>query len=65
MRNKIVAGLLALLLGWTGCHKFYLGKASGIFYILFCWTFIPTIIAFFEGISYLLMSDEEFDKKYN
>ena len=64
--NKIVAALLAIFLGWLGAHKFYLGKpVEGIFYLLFCWTFIPSLVAFVEGIIYLVLSDEEFAAKYN
>jgi TM2 domain-containing membrane protein YozV len=64
-KSKIAAGLLALFLGGIGIHKFYLGHpGQGILYILFCWTFIPAIIAFIEGIIYLTMSDESFAQKY-
>lgn len=64
-RSKIVAGVLALLLGGFGIHKFYLGKSGqGILYLLFCWTFIPAIVAFVEGIMYLVMSDGEFERRY-
>gem|GEM_PF-3795493 len=31
---------------------------------MFCWTFIPAIIAFIECIIFLLMSDEDFNRKY-
>lgn len=65
-RSKGIAALLAFLLGGLGVHKFYLGKTGqGVLYILFCWTFIPSIIAFFECIFYLLMSENNFDRKYN
>lgn len=64
--NKLTAGLLALFLGGFGIHKFYLGESSsGIWYLLFCWTGITEIIGFIDGIQYLVMSDEEFDRKYN
>lgn len=64
-KNKITAGLLALLLGGLGAHKFYLGKpVQGVLYILFCWAFIPSILALVEGIMYLTSSDEEFAIKY-
>jgi TM2 domain-containing membrane protein YozV len=33
-------------------------------YLLFCWTMIPGIIAFIEGILYLTMSDEAFEDRY-
>ncbi|KXG10358.1 hypothetical protein AT864_00949 [Anoxybacillus sp. P3H1B] len=66
MKNKVVVGLLAILLGGLGIHKFYLGKlGQGILYLLFSWTGIPSIIGFIEGIVYLVKSDEEFNRKYN
>ena len=63
--NKLAAALLALFLGGFGIHKFYLGNSkSGIWYLLFCWTGIPEIIGFIEGIQYLIMSEEEFAMKF-
>ncbi len=60
-KNKMVAGFLALFLGALGLHKFYLNQAGwGILYLLFCWTFIPGIISFFEALSIFSMSDREF-----
>lgn len=65
-RNRIIAAILAILLGGLGGHHFYLGNIGrGVVYLLFSWTFIPGIIAFIEGILYLLMSDVDFDLKYN
>lgn len=64
-KNKIVAGILALILGGFGAHKFYLGKPIvGIIYLLLCWTYIPSFIGFIEGIIYLTSSDEKFYIKY-
>jgi len=65
MKNKIVAGLLALFLGGFGIHKFYLNQAIGVLYLLFFWTFIPAIIAFFEAIMLFVMNDSEFNNRYN
>ena len=49
--NKVVYCLLAFFLGGIEVHKFYAGKiGTGILFILFCWTFIPAIIAFIEFI---------------
>jgi TM2 domain-containing membrane protein YozV len=49
-KNPTVAVILALFLGGIGAHKFYLGQTGlGILYLLFCWTYIPAIIAFFEA----------------
>ena len=64
-RNRVTAALFALLLGGFGAHKFYLGRVGqGILYLVFCWTFIPTIIGFIEGIIYLIKSDQEFYIEY-
>jgi len=47
--NKVVYCLLAFFFGGIGVHKFYAGKiGSGILYFLFCWTFVPAVVAFIE-----------------
>ena len=49
--NKVAYVVFALLLGGLGIHKFYSGKIGmGILYLVFCWTFIPAIVAFIEAI---------------
>lgn len=64
-KNKVIAGILAIILGGLGIHKFYLGYIGlGIVYILFCWTCIPSIIGIIEGIIYLCSTNEEFERKY-
>lgn len=64
-KSKIVAALLAFFLGGFGVHKFYLGEVGlGLLYLLFCWTFIPALIALIEGIVYLSTSDQRFAVKY-
>lgn len=64
-KSRIVAALLALLFGGFGIHRFYLGRVgSGILYLLFCWTFIPSFIALIEFVLLLVMSDEQFNEKY-
>lgn len=65
-KNKWIAVLLAFFLGGLGIHKFYLGKTGwGIVYLLFCWTWIPSIIAFIEMLRYLFTSEANFRAKYN
>jgi TM2 domain-containing membrane protein YozV len=65
IKSKIAAGILAILLGGLGIHKFYLGKAGmGILYLIFCWTYIPAIVGFIEGIMILCSNDENFQIKY-
>ena len=64
IKNKIAAGLLGIFLGAIGVHKFYMGKIGmGILYLCFCWTGIPAIVGFIEGIIYLCSNDENFQLK--
>jgi TM2 domain-containing membrane protein YozV/ribosomal protein L40E len=64
-KSRLAAALLALFLGGFGIHKFYLGRIGwGIVYLLFCWTFIPAIIGFIEGILLLVMSEGDFTRRY-
>lgn len=65
MKNRYTAAVLAFFLGGLGVHKFYLGKWTGIFYLIFCWTYVPSIIALIECILYLVNGEEDFNEKYN
>ena len=65
--KRTTAGLLAILLGGYGVHKFYLGYSTpGIITLaLTLFTCIGgTIIGIIEGIKYLSMTDEEFIETY-
>ena len=65
-RTRTAAILLALFLGGLGGHKFYLGRPGwGVVYLLFCWTFIPSIAALVELIILITMSEDAFNAKYN
>lgn len=60
-----MAAFLAVVFGGIGAHKFYLNQpGSGILYLLFCWTFIPAVVGFFEGIGYAMTSDETFHRRF-
>lgn len=72
-RNRIVAALLAFFLGVFGVHKFYLGKSGAGMTMLLCGTIgwllvlpglFASITAFIEFIVYLVMSDEDFERRY-
>lgn len=65
--KKIVAGILGILLGGLGIHKFYLGYTTAgiimlVVSIVSCGFVAPiiSIIGLIEGILYLTKSDEEF-----
>ncbi len=64
--KKVVAGILAILLGWLGAHKFYLGYTTpGIIQLVLGFCFgIGGIIGIIEGIIYLTKSDEDFYQTY-
>ena len=69
--KKIVAGILAILLGGLGIHKFYLGySTAGVIMLLVslltCGLGYPIMHLFglIEGIIYLTKTDEEFVATY-
>jgi hypothetical protein len=63
--NRAIAVPLAIFLGGLGAHKFYLGQGmAGVLYLIFCWTFIPALIGFIEGLHYLSYSRDEFAEEY-
>lgn len=77
--KKVLAGILAIIVGAFGAHKFILGykKEGGILLgvtlvsiLLSCvgvgllFVWIPGIIGLVEGIIYLTKSDEEFYNTY-
>jgi TM2 domain-containing membrane protein YozV len=70
-QKKLIAGILAIVIGSLGVHKFYLGMTTpGVIMLLVslltCGTLAPVmmIIGVIEGILYLTKSDEDFEKTY-
>ena len=65
-KDKIIAAILAFLLGSLGIHRFYLGQIFyGFLYLLFSCTGIPTLLSIIDGILFLTVSNRDFDYKYN
>ena len=63
--KKLVAGILAILLGGFGVHKFYLGYTKeGVIQLLLSLVCIGGILGIIEGIIYLTKTDAEFVATY-
>ncbi len=66
MKDKSTAAVLAFFFGGIGVHRFYVGHIGlGIFYLIFCWTFIPIFISIIDCIVWICTSDDDFNKQYN
>lgn len=65
-KNYYNAILIAFIGGFFGLQEFYVGNiVRGIFAIIFCWTGIPTLIAFVQSLKWLFKGEEYFNNKYN
>jgi len=65
--KKVIAGILAILLGGFGVHKFVMGYTKeGIIQIVITLVTcgIGSLVGLVEGIIYLTKSDEEFYETY-
>ena len=72
-KNRWFAALMAVVFGFVGVHKLYLGKIGG--FILYLFLFFMSVSIFFMPLTFIFglidsfkimsMSDEEFDEKYN
>lgn len=64
-KSRALAILLAIFLGGIGAHKFYLERpGEGLFYLLFCWTFIPQLVALIDCVAYAALSEAKFQQVY-
>ena len=70
-KSKVVAGILGILVGSLGIHKFYLGyKKEGLIMLLVTILTcgfggaVMAVIGLIEGIMYITKSDEEFKATY-
>ena len=69
--KKVLAGVLGIVVGAFGIHKFVLGYTTeGVIMLLITvlscgiLAIIPSVIGIVEGIIYLTKSDEEFVRTY-
>jgi TM2 domain-containing membrane protein YozV len=69
--KKVLAGVLAIVVGAFGIHKFVLGYTTeGVIMLLVTvltcgiLAIVPSVIGIVEGIMYLTKSDEEFVTTY-
>lgn len=63
--DQVAAGVLALLLGGLGAHKFYQGNTKlGVIYLCFFWTGIPALLGLVEGILILIADEDEYERKF-
>ena len=68
-RNKLIAALLAFLVGPLGIHRFYLGRVgTGILMLLLTVTVVGLIVtvpwALIDMIRYLVMTERDFARRY-
>ena len=65
--KKVLAGIMGIILGGLGIHRFILGDTSGGIIRIVITVFtcgIASIIGLIEGIIYLTKSDAEFYQVY-
>ena len=65
-KSKVVTGVLGIVLGAFGAHRFYLGDMTGgIIRLALSLCFgLGAVIGLIEGIIYITKSDEDFKKIY-
>lgn len=67
-KEKTVAGILGILLGSLGVHHFYLGSTvTGVIELVLTVVTcgLGGLLGLVEGVLILVMSDEEFNARYN
>jgi TM2 domain-containing membrane protein YozV/RNA polymerase subunit RPABC4/transcription elongation factor Spt4 len=63
--DQVIAGVLAILVGGIGVHKFYQGNMrNGVLYLCLFWTGVPAVLGLIEGILMLVADEDEYHDKY-
>jgi TM2 domain-containing membrane protein YozV len=63
--KRVLCGVLAIVVGWTGVHKFILGHTvPGLITLASSCVGIGWIIGLVEGIIYLTKTDDDFVQTY-
>lgn len=63
--KKVLIGILAILLGGLGVHKFMMGYTKeGVIQLLLSCVGIGGILGIIEGVMYLTKTDEDFVRTY-
>ena len=61
-----IDSILALIFGFIGLHRFYLGqRGNGILYLLLAFTGISAILGLIDAFTFFSMDNKSFDIKYN
>ena len=63
--NRMVAIVLAVILGWGGAHLFYLGdRRRGLRYLMFFWTMVPIVLSLRDAVRLVLMDRGQFEQNW-
>ncbi len=66
MKDKTIAAVLALFLGYFGAHRFYLRQTGlGILYFFLAFTGISFLLSFIDFFRYIFMDQDLFNYKHN
>ncbi|MFA5662613.1 TM2 domain-containing protein [Castellaniella sp.] len=61
--QRRIAIVLAVLLGWLGIHRFYLGQVGwGLLYMFLAWIFMPlsALLGLIDAVRYVFMDEDTF-----
>jgi len=63
--DQVAAGVLAIVLGSFGAHKFYQGATKlGLLYVALFWTLVPGLVSLVEGVLMLFADEHTYESKY-